>query len=275
MPTERDEISEIIREEIVKELDNARKAAGETVETKPEPLSISIAGKTYNFDTKAEMEEALNQTFQTFRDQLQAAKTPTTEETRGGYVSGKEEEKFSQDKYIELMGKDALEAQKYVQDHIYGIPNSSNFIKEQLAESQNLKATVSVYQFRELHPEFPMTPEATKIVDGIRRELNQPFTLGGLEAAYGVAQTRGLIPSPQLLAYQRDLINKGVIPDPSAPQETQTSQNFTRPNPSGLGFQPPPTVNRSTSIPGGDIAQAAENMSVDQLEAVLKRTGML
>lgn len=278
MPTERDELTEIIREEINRELETARKAAGETVDTTKEPISLNIGGQTYNFDTKADMEAAIGKTFQTFRNELEKAKTPI-EEGKGGYVSGKESDgadKFSQDKYIELMGKDALEAQRYVQDHIYGIPDSSNFIKGQLQEAATLKATVSAYQFRELHPEFPMTPEATKIVDGIRRELNLPFTLQGLEASYGVAQTRGVVPSPQLLAYQKDLISKGILPDPNNQQQEQTQQqNFTRPNPSGLGFQPPPSIGRTTSVPGADMAQVAENMSLEQLEAALRRAGQL
>ncbi len=271
MPTEREDIVATIREELAKELAKTINDGDPApAPAKPEPLTINVAGQTYQFENKEQMEAALTRTFQTFKEQIEAKPAPDSRE--GAYVSGKEAtDAFDEKKYVDLMGENALEASKYMLDHVFGMKDAATNIRQKLEEAEILKSTVSVYQFRELHPEFPMTPEATKVVDGIRRELNQPFTLQGLEAAYGVAQTRGLVPSPQLIAYQQDLIRKGILADPSAPAQEQQ-----RPAPnSPYGFQPPPGVPRSTPVQGGDLAAVAENMTLDQLESALRRAGQL
>ncbi len=269
--TEREMLAEVIREELASLAAENDSANGIPAQTrKAEPFVLNVGGQTYSFNTKEEAEAAVTQTFQTFRNELAKPKeAPTKDE--GAYVTGKEET-FDQSRYIDLMGKDIVQAQNYALDHVLGIPNAAQALKANIQEAHDLKATVAVYQFRELHPEFPMTPEATKVVDGLRRELNQPFTLQGLQAAYGVAQTRGLLPSPQVLAYQQRLIQEGVLPDPNRPQQQEQQNPYQR---GPLGYQPPPTVNRGTAAAPPDLASLAEDMSLEQLEKVLRKHGQL
>src|SRR6185369_2920510 len=220
MALENTELDEIIAAKVKEALESA---SGTKTEATPTvgPEKITILGKTYEFNTRAEMEAALSQTFQKTAEQLEAVRNQPVPEKEGSYVTGKEAPTFSQEHYIDLMGKGPkgiLDAFNYGLNHsIFDgkVEDASKTIRESLAEANTLKQTVAVYQFRERHPEFQLTAENTKLIDGLRNELGQGFTLQGLEAAYGVAQSRGLIPSPQVLSYQQELIKQGIIPDPS------------------------------------------------------------
>ncbi len=149
-----------------------------------------------------------------------------------------------------------------------------------------MKSTVAVYQFKDAHPEFNVRdPKATNALEGIRKELNLPFTTQGLEAAYGVAQTRGLLPSPQVLAYQQSLIQQGILPDPNAAEGGDPASNFgsagfpkrtAQPaQNSPYGFQPPPNVARSAPAQTNGFEQQLDNMSTEDLEKILRRMGQI
>lgn len=270
--TEREAIYQAVEEKF-KELRDAEK----TSDGSPQPLTLKINGSEYKFKDQGELESALGQTFTTFNNELttrdrKIAESVTPARREGEYTSGKEGETreghFSQEEYIKLMGEDILKANDYLLNHqIFGgkVPNAAQAIKEKLGEVERSNATISVYQFKELHPEFPMTEQATRVIDGLRRELGQGFTLQGLEAAYGVAQTRGLLPSPQLLAYQRKQEE-----DARKSQETQPEQ-LDLP----LGFQAPPRVARTSAAPAPDFMSQAEGMDLTELTKVLKKAGML
>lgn len=269
--TERDAIAEVVREEFRK----AKDADGNPlVPEEPEPLTLNINGSQYKFKDKAELEGALGQTFSTFNQELttrdaklQAQQPPRKE---GEYVTGKESETaFNQEEYINLMGKDILKANDYLLNHqIFGgrVPNAAEAIRQKLGDIEKQNATIAVYQFKELHPEFPLNEQATKVVDGLRRELGQSFTLQGLEAAYGVAQARGLLPSPAVAAYQKKLYDEGILKrDEGTGQQQQTN----------LGFQPPPGVSRSGNAPSLDLAAQAEQMSLTDLTKALRKSGLM
>lgn len=278
--TEKDELREVF-EAFMAEKD------GKTI-VAPQKFSVNIDGAKYEFDTQEQLDAALTQLTRTFRSQLEEKSKPV-EPKSGAYVSGKETEpEFVQDKYITMMHDSIPEAQKYALDHIFGIPNAVEHIKASLQKSAALESTVAVYQFRERHPEVNITDnKVTDIIEGIRKELNQPFTNQGLEAAYGVAQSRGLLPSPQVLAYQQKLIKEGILPDPNGAQGGDPASNFSTGFPrnpatsntnaagSPLGFQPPPSVSRTNPAFNGNFEQSIENMSLEDLEKLLKRAGQL
>lgn len=272
--TERDTIANTVREEFNKILE---KKDPDLVSKEPSPLMLTINGQQYKFKDQMELESALGQTFTTFNTELanreaKLREAPPAKE--GGYVSGKEAETgFNQEEYIGLMGKDILKANDYLLNHqIFGgkVPNASAALRQKLGEVEKQNATLAVYQFKELHPEFPLTEQATKIVDGLRRELGQDFSLGGLEAAYGVAQSRGLLPSPQVAAYQKHLMEQGILKRPGQQEGEPVQQDLP------LGFAPPPSVSRaSQSTTGMDLANQAENMNLTELTQALRRAGML
>ncbi len=273
MALENTELDEIIAAKVKEALESA---SGVEKPVVAGPEKITILGKTYEFNNRAEMEAALSQTFQKAAEQVEEVRNQPAPQKEGSYVTGKEAPTFSQEHYIDLMGKGPkgiLDAFNYGLNHSIfegKSEDASKTIRESLAEANTLKQTVAVYQFRERHPEFQLTTENTKIIDGLRNELGQGFTLQGLEAAYGVAQSRGLFPSPQVLSYQQELIKKGILPDPT--QQTQQTQ------PQGQESwrnAPPPSISRTTTTPNANLADIAENLTFEELEKALRKAGQL
>ncbi len=273
--TELDTIAALVAEKLKEQQTLADKKDGTqqaVVTTQNSPLELNLLGQKFTFKDQAEMEAALAQTFSKTAAENEVLRKQLAEAgPKPGYVTGKEkEEEFNQDHYIELMGKGSkgiLDATEYALNHtVFGgkEKNAGQVIRDTVAKAATQDATIAVYQFRERHPEFQLTPETTKIIDGLRNELNQPFSLNGLEAAYGVAQARGLMPSPALLTYQKQLQDAGL--------QTQLPNN---PQQLSLGFQPPPAVSRQTQDRGFDLAQAADNMTLEQLERALRSAGQL
>lgn len=267
--TEKEIIFDVVKEALA--AIEAEKS-GKPIEA-PQKLALNINGAKYEFDTQEQLDQAVNTLATTARTQIEEARKAAEATKPGAYVTGKEDEpQFDQDAYVDLMHKDIPKAQKYALDHVFGIPNAVEAIKNSLAESQALKSTVAVYQFREQHPEVNIKDKATTdILEGIRRELGQPFTPQGLEASYGVAQARGLLASPQLLAYQRQQ------EDAAKNQGGDPASNFTTgiPQRNGtLGFQPPPTPGRSVPAAAQNFERQLENMSASELEEVFNRMGV-
>lgn len=250
--TERDVLAEVVREELARIQEEKDKAAGVQKETsKPEPLVLEIGGQKYAFNNKEELEKSLTTTFQNLQQVI-----ATNKPKEGSEVTGKEGEAFSQDKYIDLMSKSALEAQNYALNHsIFGgkVPNASEVIRESIADAANTRAALTVYQFKDKHPELKLE-ETGPVLEGIRKELNQPFNLNGLEASYGVAVARGLIKTG------------AEIKKETPKQETQQQEL-------NLGFQPPPQVTRTSTPPGSDFSSQLENLSLDELTALGHKVG--
>ncbi len=267
--TEKDIIFDAVKE-VLAQMEAEK--SGKTAET-PQKLAININGARYEFDTQEQLDQAVSTLATTARTQIEEARKAAEAAKPGAYVTGKENEpQFDQDQYVDLMHKDIPKAQSYALDHVFGIPNAVETIKQSLAESQALKSTVAVYQFKEQHPEVNVKDKAvTDVLEGIRRELGQPFTPQGLEAAYGVAQARGLMPSPQLIAYkqQQEEAAKNQGGDPVSNFTTGVPQRT-----SALGFQPPPTPGRSVPAAAQNFEQQLDNMSTAELEALFTRMGI-
>jgi hypothetical protein len=276
------------QEELQKLIDEAVKAqlADNPLLKKEEPAQkykLNLDGKTYEFNSQEEVDSAVATLALTARQQIDAAQKALAEkEGKGGYVTGKEQEdqlKFNQEEYIRLMHDDIPKATKYALDNVFGMPNAVETIKESLKESAALKSTVAVYQFRDRHPEVNVTDtKTTEILEGIRRELNQPFTLQGIEAAYGVAQARGLLESPQLTAFkkqQEEATRASEGGDPAS-NPFGTAGFPQRPNPNAgktLGFQAPPSSGRSNTGFGANYERQIEDLPLAEIEKILRQAG--
>ncbi len=274
--TELDAIRNAVQEILSETGDNKNKPA----ETPAEALTLNIGGQLYKFDSVEARDKALTETFTKFREELTKVAAPPP--SQGSEVTGKESEAFDQNTYIDLMSKNALDAQKYALNHALFDGKAQDAVAElrqNLAEVNNTRQALAAYQFKDLHPEVSFTPENTQVLDGLRKQLGLPFTVQGLESAYGVAQSRGLMPSPQVLAYQKSLIEQGIIPDPAKqPQQTQTRTSAAYPgaNPvAHLGFAPPPSPGRSNADFGSDLDSQVESLSLEQITSLLKKAGKL
>lgn len=87
------------------------------------PINVTIGGKQYAFPDEAALSSALEQTFQENQTALEEARKAQVAQVPaqpGAFVgAGDAKVGFSQDKYIELMQKNAMDAQEYLDSHRY------------------------------------------------------------------------------------------------------------------------------------------------------------
>lgn len=280
--TELETIADLVAAKLQEQANLAAKPNTQAViqpTSQPIDYNLNISGQKIDFKDKTELESAITQALQKAATENEVLRNQLSklDSKNSAYVSGDEKkDEFNQDHYVELMGKGKngiLEATDYAINHLLfegKEKNASSVLKQVVQESFNNKATLAVYQFRERHPEFPLNADTTKVIDGIRAELRQPFTLEGLEASYGVAQSRGLMPNPQYLALQKQLSDAGIkLPDNSQ-VNTQQNQQVN------LGFQPPPQLSRTNTVDKSmNLINQAENLPMDQLEKLLRDAGAL
>lgn len=266
--TERDVIAQAVKEELARILAEQNKGQETKTEAKPEPIVLNLNGQKYSFDNTEALEKTLAKTFQDFQVALSLKQEPAAKE--GSYVTGKDGEQFTQDKFIDLMSKNALDAQNYALNHaIFGgkVPNAAEVLRQTVENAANTQAALSIYQFRDRHPEFALNNETGATLDNLRKELGQPLNLVGLEAAYGVGVARGII-KPQATKTATET-RQETVQAPPAQQRTQTAQYFDP------DLAPPPTVKRSADPQFNDLISQAENMSLDQLKAVFDKVAKL
>ncbi len=273
MALENTELDDLIAAKVKEALEAAVKTPEDKQEVVKGPVTVNILGKKYEYASEEERDKALSETFEKANAEFQALRSQipqNTEKKEGSYVTGKEEPTFSQEHYIELMGKGPngiKDAFNYALNHAVFEGKSANAaqdLRESIQKAKTLDSTVAVYQFRERHPEFQLTPENTKKIDDLRNELGQGFNLSGLEAAYGVGQSRGLFVSPQLLAYQQEQEKLKTQKQAPVQDSLQTWQQA-----------PPPSIGRNVQQGTSTLADIAEDLTFEQLEKALRKAGQL
>jgi hypothetical protein len=229
----------------------------------PQPLELNIMGSKYTFNSHAEMEAALNNTFGALQQQ-QAAPPP---EPAGRYVTDDQGPKWDQDKYIELMKTNPVEAAELVDNFRYfggkHTGKVSQSIKKQLEEGERAQQFLNEYQFLAAHPEFQRGPQNAQIVHGIRQQLNLPPTFDGLEAAYLVAQQRGFLPAVQAAPFNQPQNAYAPAGYPQNPQPQPQPFN----NPNNI-YQMPQTNYGPPAIGRGASAPAEQGFDTDALESL-------
>ena len=233
------------------------------------PLRVNVSGQEYVFNSPEELSAALSQTIEAYNRRIadlqaaaQSQKDQATTE-KGSYATG-DEPRFSQERYIELLRKDPIEAQEYLDSfRFFGgrVERPSELITAALSRIAAQDRVLAAYQFRDAHPEFPGGEHATEVLEQVRAENNLPFTLAGLEAALGIAQSRGLLPTAQ--QYQAYL--QAQYQASQAPQGAQQA-----PRPKG-----PPALGRSSAEVSPDFAQMAESLTPEQIEKIFERLGQI
>jgi hypothetical protein len=159
---------------------------------------------------------------------------------------------FNQEKYYELLNRNAVEAANYVDAHRFGI-NDPNSVPQVF---QSMQRDISVTRqeamgaaFLQQHAkDFPQTPESTaELMKSFKEYIGQgyPATVETLNLAYGQAVTQGHI----------------------KPLDQKEAQERQEPNPSLSG----------SGASGIDAAEMnkVESMSDKELEALLRSKGLL
>jgi hypothetical protein len=255
----------------------------------PTPIKMNIAGQDMEFSSLADAEAKMNEVVKLAAAHIQQNSQVQKPQAT---VTGDEAPGFAYDKYVDLMQNGKVqEGISYVLQHD---PNYKETIK--LAQEANQK--LAAYEFRDRHKELIGLPPNQGAAVGqaiaqVRTQFNLPATADGLEAAYLLAQQRGLIPNfaqapPQNQAQPQNQPNQQHNPWAQPQQQAPVPQNMgfypqnTNQPPNNNPylaqngtFAPPPVIGR-----GGDnsMQQMTEDqleaLSLPQLEALMKKMGV-
>lgn len=287
MDTNQDaDFNEFVRSVVAEEIQ--KKNPGQVTQNQSEPLEINVAGQKLAFKDRAELEQALNtfvsqqatntQQLQQQLNELQGAK-PNNQ----NFVSGTDAPSWSDEAFIEKMTKAPKEAMEYAFNQLLFDGKSQdpvNDIKRSFEEMELTKRSIAAYQFKETHPEFPGGAEYAQKIDQIRQQMNLPYDVTGLEAAYLMGINKGVLPNfyqsqndqqqqsqqqqqMQQIPQQQQQLPQGYNPYQQYPQQ-QVQQNPYMQAPPGTGRN-----NTTTWQPDFD----PEKLSPEQIEAIFERAG--
>jgi hypothetical protein len=263
-----DELSVQLRQIVNEEL---ARTQGTPQQVAPAPIPLTVNGQTFHFNTPEELSAAVNNMTNAYNTQLAAAQqhAAAVHTPAGQEVTGADEPAFDMTRFVETLTKDPRQAFDYVDQYRYGVKNPSEVVKNALttrSELDEIKKVLSVYQFKDNHPEFVGTPQVAAVIDQVRQAHGLGFDSTGLEAAYAIAIQRGQIPNPyaqqqQMLQQQQQQQNPYAQPQ----QQNPYAQYGQRP------MAPPPSVPRGGYEQSPQFEQLAESMTPEQIEAVFSR----
>jgi hypothetical protein len=265
-----DDLTKII-EEVKKTTASAQNTPGNPSGAQPGPITIRLGNEEFKFSGPDELSLAMTNLVAAYQAQMAELQKKMAEASqaseikepdRGSYVTSDEPGPFDKDKYIQLLREDPVAAADYVDSYrLFGgyIERPAELLRNALAKVAEQDRILAAYQFRSAHPEFPGGNEAVATLEKIRQENNLPFTASGLEAAYGIAQARGLLPGPQ--HYQQFLQAQ------QAQQVEQLKSFVTR----DLRPQGPPSLGRASADVPPDIAAVADSLTPEQIEQIFAR----
>lgn len=220
--------------------------------TTPEPVAdssftLNIAGKEMTFKDAAEASSVLTNVYQEQAKNTSAApvgRTVTSDNDNAGWTAE------DQTKYVDMLVKNPLHAQEYIDEKRFGFKNPTQVLKDQIAAVSSMATQMTIDQFVSAHKDYHVSPENAAAMQSVLTELGggRPVVNPmALEAAYAIADKRGLIKRPES-------------------QETHEAKPY---NPY---LTAPPAAGRSSSgRPSSNFAADAEDMSLEQLEALLVR----
>lgn len=215
----------------------------------------------YTFENMEQLNAGLAQTLNNVRTtiaELQAnqgqavTSAPSVEKPAG----------FDKEEFVRIAGEDPQAGINYILQHgVLGGQGADAFgtLKQTINDVRDIKERLSVFQFREAHPEVG-GPQVGPTLDKIREELGlSRDNPAAWEASLAVARERGILPTrQQLAAYQQQ-------------QAAQQQQYAPVHSPIGRSY--------GGAYGGGDInpelANLAEGMDADTLEKFLRAKGMM
>lgn len=258
------------------------------------PIKITINGNNMEFDSVEQLNENLTQALSSVGAEYKQMKERLTEleNQRGQVVEDdapvQDTGKFSQEKFLNLLKENPVDAFDYVDSFRYGVEKPSEYIKNNLKQSEEARQELEVNRWLQRHPEFP-GGEYAPVLDKVRMQMNLPLTAQNLELAYQTAIQNQVLPDFKTIAilnFQRQQLlqeiqnNGGTIPQnilQGMPQNQQGQENWRN------DFQgkpvripaPPPRVpqggNQGTQL----SEEQLENLSMEQIERILRKHGAL
>lgn len=250
----------MVDQDLIKNAVNEQlKAAGINIQgdedaRKDTPVKFNIGGQDYQFSSQQEAETAINNAFSTVA-QNQASMMAQLEEAQQKQSEGKppdasNEPKFDNEKFVDLIQKNPIEAFNYIDEVRYGPNRIPEPVAQRLQQVELLENQLNAYKFLHAHPEFQNTDQNAQVLRAVAGNLGVPLDYNGLEASYRVAAAYGLIGAG----------------GQQTQQTQQQMQQYAAP-----GVQAPPSVNRTGTggIPNNELEAHIDNLSTEQLLALI------
>lgn len=289
------DINELIRQSVTEVLAEtgatADPTATNTVPPAGGPITVNIQGQPVTFRDQADLEAQLNATAAAIRQQAAAPAPVAAPEPSGSRVKDDDGgTAFSHEEYIRLMNKNPVEAQNYVLNHTLfdgKADNAAEVLRETMRQAAQANRQLAAFQFRAAHSEIPVdNPQVGGTIEQIRQNLGLPFDTQGLEAAYAYAVQKGVLPDFRQLAaaqYAQQQAHNAAGAPQQPQQQTWGGQNLypqlpgqpqyntPAPVPQNPYLSAPPVAGRSQQITTPVTVDDLDNMSSEQLAALLNK----
>jgi hypothetical protein len=286
-----DEFTAFLRSAVAEEV---AKSHGQQQQQAPAQTGIPLTlnGQTVTFNSPEELSQAVAGLVQNLQAQQQQI-VPQAPQVPQNEVAGNEPD-FDINTFVTKMTTDPRDAFNYVDQARYGVANPAEAFKEALGAKKDLeevKKVLTVYQFRDAHPEFPGGQQAGLVLQNIMNQNGLQLTPGGLEAAYALAIQNGQLPNYRAQAQGQQVNQMGQPQQNPYQQQNPYAQPYGAPQFQGQRpFVPglpqgaadprfyngganfaPPSVPRSSGDLPADIFAQAENLNTAQIEAIFSK----
>ena len=217
----------------------------------PQTFKMTIAGQEMTFSSPEEASNAVNAALAQATAQRQDP-APNHQGIKVVDDNGNRQwSKEDQAKYVDLLTTNPVAASEYVDEFRFGVKNPTELIKQNLQATQQIAAQLTIDKFVANNKDYVATPENATAMQQVLTELGggRPvITDSSLEAAYALAERRGLLKKPD-----------------------QTNRNREE-NPY---LRTPPPAGRAPSNFGAGPSweEQAETMPLDAIEAIFARQG--
>jgi hypothetical protein len=231
-----------------------------------QPIEFEFLGQKFTAQNQAELNQIMRAVQDNIRNavnalQVQASYNSGQNNTQNSPTGGTEDKKntFSKEQFAELVGNDPIKGIDYLLSHMLfdgKVENAAQTLKEKLQQAETIttiKEQLAAYQFREMVPDFPASPQNFMILDQIRQRLGLPST-----------------ESQSWLASYAMATQLGAIRPNNAPPVNPGNQVI----PGTPGSSPviPPALGRSGhTSPAPNILEQAEQLPTEQLEAIIRK----
>ncbi len=168
-------------------------------------------------------------------------------------------EPFDGEKYLEMLGKNPLEAQKYVNSYVGGQPVADPRLDYAYNAAKKLEEQNLVMEFNARNPDYVGTPENNQKLASILQQRGLPVNLVNLEWGLTEMRRHGQLPVNQTGVEYEDVVFGGQRP-PAPPPPVRRGPDVPPP--------PPATNSEQTSVP-----QNVENMPLNKLRDLINRGG--
>lgn len=256
------------------------KQTGQQAPPQTTSIPLTLGGQTITFDSP----EALSQAVQGLVSSLQNPQPqpqvpqyvqPQVPQAPANEVTGKDD--FDLNTFITKMQADPREGLKYANRDIFGVEDPAAALKDAQATKTKLdqvEKILTMYQFRDNHPEFQGSPQVAQTLESVMQQNGFGLTPAGLEAAYAISIQRGLIPNFYAAQQQGQVAQGGQQSPYAQPQFTPPQfQGGTDPRffNGGMNFAPPSVPRGGAGPDEANFERIADQMSLEQIEAVFDR----